>query len=47
MHLGKKERVTFGSECTLMLITRNWCIVCQGAFHVLRPKNLWRTLRLL
>ena len=45
MRWGKKEGVTFGSECSSMLITRSCCIDCQGAFHVLRPEDLWRTLR--
>ena len=45
MRWEKKERVTFGSECTSMLETRSCCVDCEGAFHVLRPKDLRRTLR--
>ena len=45
MHWGKKEGVTFGSECTPMLIIRSCCIDCQGSFHGLRPKELRHTLR--
>ena len=43
MRRGKKERVTFASECTSMLMTKSCCIDCQGA--VLRPEDLLRTLR--
>ena len=43
MRWGKKERVTFASECTSMLMTKSCCIDCQGA--VLRPEDLRRTLR--
>ena len=45
MRWGMKERVTFGSECTSMLITRSCCIDCQGAFNVVRPEDLRRILR--
>ena len=40
---GKIERVTFGSECSSMLITRSCCIDYQGPS--IRPEDLRRVLR--
>ena len=43
MSWGMKERKgELCSECTTMQITRSCCIDdCKGAFHVLRPEDLW------